>query len=61
MAKVGPSHLRPLTLRFLTGLAHAHTKKAHLIWGSIDCWQRGGLVKMKQQKQLAPLIQTVGA
>ncbi|ASY49938.1 hypothetical protein N507_2803 [Lacticaseibacillus rhamnosus DSM 14870] len=24
MAKARPSRLRPLTLRFLTGLAHAH-------------------------------------
>ncbi|ASY50046.1 hypothetical protein N507_2913 [Lacticaseibacillus rhamnosus DSM 14870] len=28
MAKARPSRLTPLTLRFLTGLAHAHTKKA---------------------------------
>ncbi|ASY48262.1 hypothetical protein N507_1078 [Lacticaseibacillus rhamnosus DSM 14870] len=28
MVEARPSHLRPLTLRLLTGLAHAHTKKA---------------------------------
>ncbi|ASY48080.1 hypothetical protein N507_0895 [Lacticaseibacillus rhamnosus DSM 14870] len=28
MAKARPSRPRPLTLRFLTGLAHAHTKIA---------------------------------
>ncbi|AGP70312.1 Hypothetical protein LOCK900_0456 [Lacticaseibacillus rhamnosus LOCK900] len=37
MAKERPSRLRPLTLRFQTGLAHAHSKKTKLT-KSVKAW-----------------------
>ena len=36
MAKDRPSRLRPLTLRFLTGLTHAHQKRSKFTEGDVN-------------------------